>query len=335
MYKLKEEIIKSFEEKIKKLEEAINIYKKNIVNLEYQKYAIANFNILKMQNNINYKMYYNLEGRKIKFICQKFNQETLNNLNETSKLEKIINFCNYINKKYSFNDEKVDYYVSPIGSNEGTGKFDSPFKTLSKAVEVSKNGDIIYMMPGEYDLEPQTSSYLGLTQVGVTDKGKQLTIYGANSETKLIFKGIKSNTRDACAIQLLNPNSIFRNLVYEYYPAKNNNHSNAIIFLSKGKICNVFFNVIGNVSGSFCYDNENNKALVEFCTFKFEKYIASYSSGIIFEGLLSNYIPQGGNFQLKSKLIKNFNNIEETRLDNDINKEKVGVFHGDHSWDIF
>ena len=337
MNNIKEEIIKSFEEKVKKCEEVINVYKKNITNLEFQKYSIANFYILQKQNNLNYKMFYNLEIHKFKFICQKFNIESFQNTNEFSKLQKIINFCNYVNKQNFIQfKEKPDWVVSPFGNDEGSGKLDSPFKTLSKAVSTTKNGETICIMPGEYNLEPETSiDYPNYSQVGVTDKGKQLTIYGCNSETKLIFDGKKSNFRDACAIQLSNPNSVFRNLVYEFFPAKVNNYSNAIIYFSKGTIRNVYFNVIGNSAGSFCYDNNGNKNRVENCTFKFENYASSYSSGTIYEGLLSNYIPQGGNFTISSKVVKKFNNIEDTIIDDEVNKEKAGVYHGKYSWDKY
>ena len=53
--------------------------------------------------------------------------------------------------------EKPVWVVSPFGNDEGSGKLDSPFKTLSKAVSTSKNGETIYIMPGEYNLEPETS----------------------------------------------------------------------------------------------------------------------------------------------------------------------------------
>ena len=65
---------------------------------------------------------------------------------------------------YAVSADSNSYYVSTIGSDSNSGSFEHPFKTIQKAVDVSSNGDTIFVRAG---------TYLPI--------GGQITIYNKNS----------------------------------------------------------------------------------------------------------------------------------------------------------
>jgi len=73
------------------------------------------------------------------------------------------------------------YYVSTTGDDSDDGSFVNPFKTIQKAVNVSTNGDTIYVMAGTY-LPPSGQIEID----GKDDSNEWLTISNYNDDDVLI-----------------------------------------------------------------------------------------------------------------------------------------------------
>jgi hypothetical protein len=75
-------------------------------------------------------------------------------------------------------DAKI-FYLSPTGKDSNTGTYDSPWFTLSKAIDLVNPGDIVYVRGGEY-LYPGMTFRINDTKSGTADK--RICIFAYNGE---------------------------------------------------------------------------------------------------------------------------------------------------------
>lgn len=239
---------------------------------------------------------------------------------------------------------KADIFVSQSGNDStGNGTYSKPYATLNKAVDVATTGKKIYIMPGTYNITTPIDVGNGNSQVGVSDQGKALEIYGDNANTILKYNGALSTLRDGNAIYLNNASSVLRNLVYEYTPGKSNNYSNAIFMWTQGTVKNVFFRITGSTKASFLYYNypPRDNSIIN-CTFYFDlgsvstnhSGHANYTNNatnVGFRGIdavSSNNVTAtwGQSSATTSSLISSSKNVA------DFKNASVGVFYGENAW---
>lgn len=58
----------------------------------------------------------------------------------------------------------TSFYVSTLGSDSNVGSFESPYRTISKAINVATDGDYIYVRGGTY---PSLAMALTTTSIGL------------------------------------------------------------------------------------------------------------------------------------------------------------------------
>ena len=255
-----------------------------------------------------------------------------------------------ISKKVTaMNVPDADIYVSVDGNNEtGNGTVDKPYASLAKAITMASNGNSIYVMAGEYNLEPMTST-TEYAQAGIYDQGKKLIIYGDNEKTILKYNGKNSALRDGPALTLENSNTIVRNLTYEYEPKLyiwegDQNIGGAIFDGCFGTVENVFFRIVGENKAIYLYNNNQDDISkpannVLNCTFfhDLNSVGANYSGRCNFTNIATNVNTNGTNTNV---IVKSFGNaqdsiqnlIEKSKNDSEFNSEQVGVFYGEHAW---
>lgn len=73
----------------------------------------------------------------------------------------------------------ADYYVSPSGSDSGTGTISSPWKSIQVAVNQVAAGDTIYLRAGTFS--PTTN--IQITKSGTSSAPITMTAYGSESVT--------------------------------------------------------------------------------------------------------------------------------------------------------
>ena len=75
------------------------------------------------------------------------------------------------------------YWVSPKGSDSGTGGKSLPFRTIQHALEVAKPGDTVFVLPGRYEsIEIHTSGLPG-AHITIRDTGDSLVFTPAPPST--------------------------------------------------------------------------------------------------------------------------------------------------------
>ncbi len=73
----------------------------------------------------------------------------------------------------------ADIYVSTEGNDEtGDVSANKPYLSVLKAITMAKDENKIYIMPGEYNLGMAPYYYSKEENVGITDYGKALEIFG-------------------------------------------------------------------------------------------------------------------------------------------------------------
>lgn len=255
-------------------------------------------------------------------------------IGESYKASAIIEYNN-IKEEESFICNSVpdaDIYVSKGGNDEtGDGSANNPYETLSKAIDSASSGNSIYICPGTYNLTAMASTEPTYAQVGISDQNKELTIFGANEETRLIWNGSDSSVRDGNAVELRNGGTVLRNLIVEFYAGKSASYSNAICRKTYGTIFNVYFELHG--SASFMYHNsQGDSNILENCVFHFNNAkVGSYNGKATYTNIVSTYKPDGGTIDSNS-IIKSFNNLNDIKTDEDIINAEVGVYFGTYAW---
>ena len=302
-------------------------------------------------NEITYDYYINGD-KKIEDTNSK--EEIFNDLTPNTEYNVMVNL-KYKNVKICSNiktvttNEGETIYVSVNGNDSsGDGKYEKPYASLAKAITMASNGNSIYVMAGEYNLEPMTSN-TEYAQAGIYDQGKKLIIYGDNEKTILKYNGKNSALRDGPALTLANSNTIVRNLTYEYEPklyiwVGDQNIGGAIFDWCFGTVENVFFRIVGENKAIYLYNNNQDDISkpannVLNCTFfhDLNSVGANYSGRCNFTNIATNVNTNGTNTNV---IVKSFGNaqdsiqnlIEKSKNDSEFNSEQVGVFYGEHAW---
>ena len=237
---------------------------------------------------------------------------------------------------------KADLYVATTGDDTtGDGSVYKPYASLSKAIDTATSGQKIYIEPGNYTLNLEFNWQSGYSAAGLGDNGKDLEIFGDNSNTILYFDCTNYSLRDCNAISLLNSNSRIRNLTYIFKPKSGSAWSKAIFGGFSGAVENCFFRIVGQNSSSWVYGQGGNSqnCKVKNCTFYHD--LGTTDS---YDARCRNFINIATNVntdQINTNVIvKNFGDstmttqelIEKSKQDNDFIKNKAGVFFGDNAW---
>lgn len=279
-------------------------------------------------------------------------------IKNTTSLQEIIKNLNNYNVNYkiqvgvNFNDGVVYGYSNIINitlvglegkiyvyDENGDSIEENPFNSLSSAIDASNDGYSIHIREGIYNLENMEATS-GFSDNGIYDQNKRIEIYGENDETILVYDGAISTKRDAHAIQLLNKDTVVRNLTYIFKPKLSTNYSKAIFGWCNGNVENVFFRISGNKKASYLYYNTqltpNN---IVNCTFfhDLKSVDEDYSGKANFKNIATNVLMTS----IKDNVIhKDFGTIEDdifqlinaSKEDADFNENKVGVYYGDNAW---
>ncbi len=215
---------------------------------------------------------------------------------------------------------------------------------LERYVDQAESGNTIYIPEGEYKLAQINSyhSYAINIQCGINDKGKNLTFVGDNEKTKLIYYGGESSKSNGNSFMCLNNTTIIRNMIIEFYPGKNNYLHNALFSHTYGNVYNTFF-IVKNTNQPTCYGYNNMNYLnvnIENCDIYFEdtslvnaSYLWSSSNyGMKFNNIVSNYLPREYTSINNSVECDINENIEDTKNNENIVNNGVGVYYGDYAW---
>ena len=221
----------------------------------------------------------------------------------------------------------ADIYVATDGNDEtGDGTSNNPYASLAKAIDAATDGQKIYICAGTYNLTPMGT---GTTSVGISDKDKNIEIFGQNESTILIFDASQTTTRDGCAM-CIGSNTVVRN-----------NYSKAIFTWCLGKVENVFFRISGSYKASYLYYNsQSTPNNVINCTFFHDLggVDVNYSGNCNFNNIATNVSTRGTNTNV---IVKTFGTaetelqelIENSKNDEDFISNQAGVFYGDNAWD--
>lgn len=180
-----------------------------------------------------------------------------------------------------------EVWVSADGSDEGTGTYDNPFKTISHAFEVASedsNSVIIHLGEGTYDSNFILSSKIDLTIIG---QSHNTFIDGQNTENTIrITEGTKQITFKDLTIKNINPDNENSGAIYPNSP----------ILIENANV--VFDNVrfTQNHGGKAVIENNGN--------------LTVKNSQFIHNGYSSNGIISGGAVSIDNTLIsENFGRL--------------------------
>ena len=233
---------------------------------------------------------------------------------------------------YQKQNIEVDICVSTRGDDElGNGTFVKPYASIAKAVEMAKNGDKIYIEPGEYELSPiQASSGV---YCGVFDGAKQLEIFGANEKTIVKFDANKTSGTNSVAIAGNNVNSILRNLTIEYLPKAG---TGQVVIGGNARIENVFFRISGANTAAYQGGTGSNCKVIN-CTFFYdlEKTNANSSAQGTITNVATNVSTTGTNiitdrYGTDNMTIQDL--INSSKVNDSFIEKETGVFYGENSW---
>lgn len=176
------------------------------------------------------------------------------------------------------------YYISTSGNDTtGNGTNSNPFATYTKAFSLSKDGDLIYFIKGNYNITVLDNIDNSICNAFLYDKGKQLIIY-AEPYTYININNPTGNARDSHAISIRNTNTKIIGFIINYYIINKDGPYSRSIFGSdinailKGTIYNCHF--IIRSTTSFSYANSGNTLVCSYCQFDIKTPLETNYSGV-------------------------------------------------------